>query len=246
MNKEELSKEELIKKYLHELSELIEPEERFMLPSFEKGYGIEKDRFSYQEKYVDFKIKPGEKVLDIGSGGYPFPYATHLADSYEGETTHRVEPLVKDDRPLTICNIENLPYKDKEFDFVYCSHVLEHVSDPLKACEEIMRVGKRGYAETPTRMSDIMFGFISLKGHHKWHIILKGNTLFFFEWSDRERKDTNCTDFFKMFHSRYKNPFQSLVHNHRDLFVNMLLWDEKFYCCVFDKNGNLIATNKKL
>jgi len=238
------NKEEGIRLHLDEIRELIEPEERFLFPSFEKGYGPEIDRFFYQKEYVDFNIKNGENILDIGSGGYPFPFATHLADLYEGETTHRAEPIVKDARPFQICNIEILPYEDKEFDFVYCSHILEHVQNPSIACEEIMRVGKRGYIETPTRMSDIMLNFTGIKDHHKWYINMTENSLFFFEWRDEDRRDTGCNDFFKMLHSKYKNPFQTLMNTNRNMFVNMLLWEGKFYYYVFDKSGKLMATNK--
>jgi hypothetical protein len=235
---------EVLGVYLNEIAGLIEPEERFLIPSFENGFGPETDRFSYQQKYIDFPIEEGDKVLDIGSGAYPFPLATHLADLFEGETPHRAEPLVRDHRELRVCNIEELPYGDKEFEFVYCSHVLEHVSDPAKACEEIMRVGKRGYIETPTRTSDIMFNFTRLKNHHRWHIIFAQNTLIFIEWTDKEHRDTGCTDFFKMFQSKYKNSFQTLVWDNRDLFVNMLLWNGGFFYYIFDKGGNLIGSNK--
>jgi SAM-dependent methyltransferase len=223
---------------------LVEPEERYLFPSFEQGSGPEGGRFSYQQEYIDFPIAAGEKVLDIGSGANPFPLATHLADLYEGETTHRTEPLVRDHRELRVCSIDNLPYGNKEFDFVYCSHVLEHVSDPAKACEEIMRVAKKGYVETPSRTSDIMFNFTRLKDHHKWHIILVHNTLIFTEWTDKEQRDTGCLDFFRMFRSKYKNSFQTLVKNNRDLFVNMMLWQDKFIYYVFNKEGELIATNQ--
>ena len=108
------------------------------------------DKYGQLTKLVDFKIQETDKVLDIGSGGYPFPKATHLADLYESETTHRKEELIKDGRPFVECNIQNLPFVNKEFDFIFCSHVLEHVDDPALACEELMRVGKRGYIETPT------------------------------------------------------------------------------------------------
>ena len=64
------------------------------------------------------------------------------------------------------------------------------------------------------------------------------------EWNDKERVDTGCNDFFKMLHSKYKNPFQTLVHNQRNLFVNMLLWEKNFNYYIFDKHGNLIATNR--
>ena len=50
-----------------------------------------------------------------------------------------------------------LPFRDTTFDFVYCSQVLECVKNPLAACREIMRVGKRGYIETPTLGKDTLF-----------------------------------------------------------------------------------------
>jgi len=43
-----------------------------------------------------------------------------------------------------------MPFPDKSFDFVYCAHVLEHVDDPIRACREIMRVGKRGISRRLT------------------------------------------------------------------------------------------------
>ncbi len=244
--KESATDDELFKIYHRELYELLPPEHRYLLPSFTKGYGKEGNRFSYQSALINFDITENEKVLDLGSGGYPFPYATHLADLYEGETGHRAEPLVKDGRPFRVVNIESTPYDDKEFDFVYCSHVLEHVSDPARACEELMRIGRRGYIETPTRMSDIMLNFCHLKEHHKWYVVMAGSTLFFFEWDERERKDTGCSDFFKMLHSDCSNPFQTLFHANRNLFVNMMSWNNTFHYYIFDKSGTVVATNKRI
>lgn len=43
-----------------------------------------------------------------------------------------------------ICDIHSLPFKDAEFDFVYCSHVLEHAVAPMIALSEIYRVLKKG------------------------------------------------------------------------------------------------------
>ena len=129
---------------------------------------------------------------------------------------------------------------------MYCSHVLEHVKDPAQACEELMRIGKRGYIETPTRMSDVMLNFIHLKDHHRWHINLLGDTLVFMEWADKERRDTGINDFFVMLQSKYKNSFQEFVHTQRDLFVNMLLWQDSFHYYVLDQRGRLLDTNRKL
>jgi ubiquinone/menaquinone biosynthesis C-methylase UbiE len=232
----------MIKQKVKKLINLIP----FRLEFLKKGYGLENERFSYQTKYNDFEIKKDETVLDIGSGGYPFPLATHLADFYEEETTHRTEKLIKDQRPFTNCSVENTPFLDKEFDFVYCSHVLEHVGDPAKACEELMRIGKRGYIETPSKISDIMFNFTKIPNHHKWHTEVLGNTLIFIEWKDTERRDLGTDYFFSQFHSNWKNPFQDLVHNNRDLFVNMFLWETGFDYIVINQKGEIINCTKKV
>ncbi|MCX5964297.1 MAG: class I SAM-dependent methyltransferase [Cyanobacteria bacterium] len=211
----------------------------------QKGRGMEYERYHYQIQYVNFDIKKDDKVLDIGSGGHPFPLATHLADFYEGETTHRTEKLIKDDRPFISCTVESTPFTDKEFDFVYCSHVLEHLDDPAKACEELMRIGKRGYIETPAKSSDIMFNFTKIPNHHRWHTQILGQTLIFIEWKDSERRNLGTDYFYEQFHSNWKNPFQELMDNNRDLFVSMLLWEEKFDYIIINKNGEIIQTNKK-
>ena len=39
-------------------------------------------------------------------------------------------------------DIHQIPFPDHSFDVVFCNHVLEHVADDLKACEEINRVLK--------------------------------------------------------------------------------------------------------
>ncbi|MCL1491749.1 MAG: class I SAM-dependent methyltransferase [Pseudanabaena sp. Salubria-1] len=209
-----------------------------------KGKGLHQGRYFYQKQYIDFQIKDGDKVLDIGSGGYPFPLATHLADFYEGETTHRKEELKRDDRPFTVCNLELTPFADKEFDFVYCSHVLEHVDDPAQACEELMRIGKRGYIETPSKISDTMFNFTKIPNHHKWHTQVLGNTLIFMEWKPSERRDLGTDYFFHQYHSKWKNPFQDLMWNNRDLFVNMMLWEDTFNYIVISKDGEIIDSTK--
>ncbi len=209
-----------------------------------KGKGVEDDRYSYQKQYIDFNIKKDDRVLDIGSGGYPFPLATHLADFYESKTTHRTEELKRDERPFTVCNLESSPFLDSEFDFVYCSHVLEHVDDPAQACEELMRIGKRGYIETPSKISDTMFNFTKIPNHHKWHTQVLGNTLIFMEWKSSERRDLGTDYFFHQFHSKWQNPFQDLMCNNRDLFVNMMLWEDRFDYIVISQDGEILASTK--
>lgn len=41
-------------------------------------------------------------------------------------------------------DICNLPFKENEFDFILCNHVLEHITDDTKAMKELYRVLKPG------------------------------------------------------------------------------------------------------
>lgn len=201
-------------------------------------------KIDYQSRFLKFNISPGEKVLDIGSGGEPFPYATHLVDKYPKETHHRYNKLKTNNLPFTQADIENLPFGDKEFDFVYCAHVLEHINIPAKACDEIMRVGKRGYIEVPTRMSDIMCNFTKLPDFHRWYINVVGNSLIFVEYSDYEKRNTGDLEFFNMAHSRFNNPIRKMYRKNKDLFSNMFLWNKSFNYFIFNKDGKLIGYKK--
>lgn len=204
-------------------------------------------RFSYQRRFIDFNIKKNELVLDIGSGADAFPLATHLADLYLEETSHRPGggAVKKDARPFVICDIQQTPFKDNAFDFVYCSHLLEHVDNPAEACEELMRIGKRGYIETPTRMSDILFNFTRLKNHHTWHIVLVDHTLVFISWRKDERHDLHFSYFFNQVNSEDPNLFQSFFYRYMDLFRNMFLWEKEFNYIIIDKDGSVTQRAKK-
>ncbi len=85
----------------------------------------------------------------------------------------------------TICDVQNLkeyyknknfiqikekkfPFKDKEFDFVIASHVVEHVEDAVFFLNELERVSKKGYIEVPTKLEDNLV--FENKNDHAWHI----------------------------------------------------------------------------
>lgn len=196
----------------------------------------------YQSRFIKFDINPGESVLDVGSGGEPFEFATHLCDLYPQKTQHRHNELKTSGLPFTQADVQDLPFKDKEFDFVYCAHVLEHVEDPEKACLELMRVGKRGYIETPTRMSDIMCNFTQIPHFHKWHVTQVGQTLIFNEYQPYEQRDVGTDEFYHMIHAKYPNRIRSMYRKNKDLFSNMFLWKGGFNFFVFDKKGNLTSS----
>ncbi|HVP15671.1 MAG TPA: class I SAM-dependent methyltransferase, partial [Terriglobales bacterium] len=87
-------------------------------------------------------------VLDVGSGDGPAPAADVLCDRFVADDAERVAPL-RLDRPFVSGDLEHLPFRDGAFDFVYCSHVLEHTADPARAIGELERVARAGYVEVP-------------------------------------------------------------------------------------------------
>jgi SAM-dependent methyltransferase len=123
---------------------------------------------------VEAMIGGGWEVLDVGSGDRPFPPATVLLDRLprrveeEGRvsTENPSSSVVRDGRPFVVGDLEALPFVDQSFDFVYASHVIEHVTEPERALAELARVAPRGYLECPRAW----FEFIDASPFHRWLI----------------------------------------------------------------------------
>ena len=219
----------------------------------------DKSRYAlYQERLFDFGIKPGDKVLDIGSGHIPFPLATHLADiTLTDHHLGRAGTSFKyvDGKPVYECSVEAMPFGDKEFDFVYCSHVLEHTKNPEMACLELMRVGKRGYIETPTRAKDIFLNSAKISNHTRCVELCDGK-LVFTDYTNDEIEGFQC-DILQSMHcvpqTTREKAFASLVWLKADLINTMLLWEGSFEFVIRANNsatrtsttGALMTTHNK-
>ena len=93
-------------------------------------------------------VKEDGLVLDVGSGGTPYPRSDVLLDRLTG-AEHRCGDSMMIDRPAVFGDAQRMPFKDKAFDFVVASHILEHMAEPERFLKELQRVGKAGYIETP-------------------------------------------------------------------------------------------------
>lgn len=207
----------------------------------------------YQGRHFDFCIQPHEKVLDIGSGNIPFPFATHLADLAVNDDMYGragVPFKYLDGKPVYECDVENMPFSDKEFDFVYCSHVLEHTQNPEKACKELMRIAKRGYIETPTRGKDLFLhtGKIS---NHTFYVENLDGTLIFTEYTKDELEGLN-NDILLQMHvkpqSKREKAFSALIYLKSHLINTMLYWENNFPVQVRQRGttNNITIEDKKV
>ena len=95
----------------------------------------------YFKKHCLDQWEPGERsILDFAPS-----YANEQFFRKLDHVNYRTTDLMKHDVDDNGVNIENMTiYKDGQFDFLVCSHVLEHVSDPVKAAQELQRVLKSG------------------------------------------------------------------------------------------------------
>jgi SAM-dependent methyltransferase len=129
-------------------------------------------------------------VLDIGGWAKPLPRADWVVDlmpyetrglyGRESDDSERFSAATWIQRDL--CDPDPLPFEDETFDFVVCSHTLEDVRDPLRVCREMLRVGKAGYVETPSRLEEQSYGFQGPWagwGHHRWLVTVKGDRIEF-------------------------------------------------------------------
>ncbi|MFY7839910.1 MAG: class I SAM-dependent methyltransferase [Lacibacter sp.] len=112
------------------------------------------------------QIKKSDKVLEVGGGHNPHPRSNVVVDKFTGDDNqHRGADLkVLSHQQFLEADGENLPFKDKEFDYVICCHVLEHVPDPVKFLQEQFRVAKKGYIEIPSLLGELL----AQKESHKW------------------------------------------------------------------------------
>lgn len=99
------------------------------------------------------------KIADIGCGYRANNFATTIADIQDLSSYYK-------DRNFIKINEKKLPFKDKEFDFVIASHVIEHVEDFQFFISELERISSRGYIELPSRLGDNLV--FENKNDHLW------------------------------------------------------------------------------
>ena len=115
------------------------------------------------KKYIDNLLQNNTtwNILDIGCGYNANKFAKVICDVQDLSNHYQDKRFIR----LTE---KKLPFKDKEFDFVVASHVMEHVEDIGFFINELERVSKKGYVELPTILEDNLV--FENKKDHLWHM----------------------------------------------------------------------------
>lgn len=138
------------------------------------------------------KIRSTDKILDIGGSlkQHQEMIIDTLVDLYHPEKAPYWPSKLKA-RHFVQTDIirEKLPFKNKEFDIVLCTHTLEDLNNPFLVMDEMSRVAKRGYIATPSRGVDMVFSHFNLTdwktgarrqpglSHHHWFFENTGQKL---------------------------------------------------------------------
>ena len=124
------------------------------------------------------------RVLDIGSGHHPHPRANVLVDRFLNDDRERSGQTIvlPPDKAFVIADACALPFKDRAFDFVICSHVAEHIENVESFCSELNRIASRGYLETPSKLAEKL----RPQPFHKWFFSLRNNMLVFEKKSSQQ------------------------------------------------------------
>ena len=92
----------------------------------------------------DLKIGKKDFVLEIGSGHNPSFRSDVIVDKYIHDNSNRCGNIkIYHHQKFVNADGENLPFSDKEFDYVICNQVLEHSDNTEKFISELQRGGER-------------------------------------------------------------------------------------------------------
>ena len=109
-------------------------------------------------------IGKNDRVLEIGPGSHPFHRSDVLLELDYKTEEDRIKQfghgeVLSSDKKVVFYDGSRFPFEDGSFDYIICSHVLEHVENVELFLSEIFRVAKAGYFEYPLITYDYLYNF---------------------------------------------------------------------------------------
>jgi SAM-dependent methyltransferase len=179
------------------------------------------------------KINNTDRVLEIGPGASPHPRSdVFLEMSWEDELIAKsqrgeLSDKLVTDKQIVYYNGGVFPFNDKTFDYVICSHVIEHVPDVEKFVSEIKRVGKRGYMEYPLIYFEFLYNIDVHLNIQKFDFA--DNCLYYNKKESLMLKHFNPVQKF-INHGMKKGMLSELYEYIKKFGVEGFEWDDDFYC----------------
>jgi SAM-dependent methyltransferase len=168
-------------------------------------------------------ISKNDLVLEIGPGATPHSRSdVFLEKRFDSEEELIAQSghvgLIQTDKKVIYYDGDIFPFEDKEFDYVICSHVLEHVMNPEIFIKEIIRVGKKGYLEFPTIYYEYYYNF----PEHLNFLAYNENGIKFFS---KEKSSLSDFEGIQVFNREtLKRGYDMLIRENNSIFIQGFEW----------------------
>jgi SAM-dependent methyltransferase len=172
-------------------------------------------------------IGESDKVLEIGPGAHPHPRSNVLLeleyrDEKEREAQFGHDNKLSTDKKIVFYDGKKFPFADKEFDYVICSHVLEHIEDVPFFLSEIFRVADKGYFEYPLVYYDYLYNF----GVHVNFVKYEAGTLTYMKKANSPLASFQPVQ--DLFNLSIRKGYVSLVNDLLPLLMEGFEWSKPF------------------
>jgi len=178
--------------------------------------------------------------LEIGPGVVPFTCATHFIGKNEIISNYIEIDL----------DYQSIPFETNFFDFIYCRHVMEDIQNPDFAFNEIIRISKSGYIETPSPLIEITKGVDGGSYAYKYGGYIHHR---YVVWSSIEKNEIyflpkygNIIDYFLEIDQVNLDKMTNLINNNPIYWNNYFIWFDIEPKIIMYKNGINFGLNKNM
>jgi len=172
-------------------------------------------------------IKNTDRVLEVGPGGTPHFRSDVLLekifDANEASKQRGHTDSLQTEKEVVYYTEDKFPFKDNEFDYVICSHVLEHITEDkfVPFVNELQRVAKKGYIEYPTIYYEYLYNFKV----HTTFLNYKDKVIYYMD-----KNKSSLNSFFPIqtfFYKTLENGYDEIVIENKKYFFQGFEWFER-------------------
>ncbi len=190
-------------------------------------------------------IGVNDRVLEIGPGADPHPRSNVLLEmqfddesEYEKQFGH--DQKLVTDKPVVFYDGKKFPFEDRAFDYIICSHVLEHVPDLEAFLSEVFRVAPKGYFEFPKVTYEYLYNIDA----HLNYLKFENNTLYYLKKDKTQLNDFKPVQSFFM--ETLRTGHSTIINDLIPHFIEGFEWNKSFPAQEVNELGSICYPVKQI